>query len=85
MEQPTPAAKVPTQLSVSAKSEAFVPPIMMPVMLSGVDSLFVTVTVWDALVMPITWFENDKLEGRITTNSYNSALATFRRKIARLE
>jgi len=61
MEQLAPAATFPVQLSVSAKLGAFVPPIAMLVMPSGVDALLVNVTGWDALVVPTTWSENDRL------------------------
>ena len=44
-EQLAPAATLPRQLSVSAKSEAFVPLIAMLGMLSAVEALFVNVTV----------------------------------------
>jgi len=54
MEQLAPAGTLPTQLSVSAKSEAFVPLTATPVMLKDVASLFVNVTVWEALVVPTT-------------------------------
>jgi len=50
MEQPAPADTLPGQLFVSAKSEAFVPPIVIPVMLSAVEKLFVKVKFCDALL-----------------------------------
>ena len=54
MEQLAPAAPLPTQLLVSAKSEALAPLKVMPVMSSVVDWLFVNVTVWDPLVVLMT-------------------------------
>jgi len=53
IEQLAPADKFPTQLSVSAKSEAFTPFIETAAMARAVDSLLVTVTVWSALVAPV--------------------------------
>jgi len=53
IEQLAPADKVPTQLSVSAKSEAFPPFIETVVTVRAVDSLLVSVTVWGALVVPV--------------------------------
>jgi hypothetical protein len=50
IEQLAPAATLPGQLLVSAKSDAFVPPIATFVMLSAVDWLFVRVTLCDALL-----------------------------------
>lgn len=47
MEQVAPAARLPTQLSVSPKSEAFVPLIAMLAILTAVEPLFVNVTVWE--------------------------------------
>jgi hypothetical protein len=76
MEQLAAAGTLPRQLLVSAKSEAFVPLIEMLVMVSAVDLLFVNVTVWDALVVPGGWFENDRFVGKTPTGTYNSALAS---------
>ena len=38
----------------------------MLVMLSAVDRLFVTVTVWDALLVPTAWSENNRPVGEAT-------------------
>jgi hypothetical protein len=72
MEQVPPTDTLPRQLSVSAKSEAFVPLIVMLVMLSAIDSPFLKLTVWDTLVMPVGWFENDRLVGKTTTSKTGS-------------
>ena len=75
IEQLAPAGTLPTQLSVSAKSEASVPLNAMPVVLSAVDWLFVNVTVWGVPVVPTIWPVNVKLAGTTTTSSYSSAVA----------
>jgi hypothetical protein len=75
IEQLAPADKFPTQLLVSAKSEALAPFIEMLVIARAVDSLLVSVTVWDALVVPAGRFANDKLAGVAARGSYNSAPA----------
>ena len=62
-EQVAPGATLPTQLSVSAKSDKFVPPMATRVMFSVVDSVFVSVMVWLALVVPVGWLANVKLAG----------------------
>lgn len=72
IEQLAPPAKFPTQLLFSARSEAFAPFIEMPSMVSPVESLLVSVTVWDALVVPTGWFANVKVP---VVGSYSSALA----------
>ena len=57
------AAKVPAQLLLVAKSAAFVPPMAMLAIVNVPEPEFVSVTVFDALVVPTFWLPNASVEG----------------------
>jgi hypothetical protein len=59
-------AMLPLQVVLLEKSElaaAGVPPAMAALNPIGAKELFVNVTVWAALAVPIAWFPNVRLEG----------------------
>jgi hypothetical protein len=67
--QAAPTATLLPQAFVTLKSPAFVPLIVTEEIVKAISPLFVSVTVWPALVVPTFWLPNERLEGERKTSA----------------
>jgi hypothetical protein len=61
------ATLLPHVFAVMLKSPAFVPIVATKVIVNTAIPLFISVTVWVALVVPMVWLKNVRLIGEKTT------------------